>query len=160
MTAVHPWLVGAAYTFIAIALLTAVWGLLSDEYDLVRPVLASMAGSVIVGSIAWVANPLIDTDERFRAVCVLAMLVLGLCAVWEYLGDWNLRPFRFLVWAPPAIELGKAAMTIPAHLRSGAEHVVVLLNQVPEPVKNALVIGAVLLTFLAACVKFVKNLAA
>ena len=33
----------------------------------------------------------------------------------------------------------RAAMTVPAHLRSCAEQVVVLLNQVPDPVKNALV---------------------
>ncbi len=160
MAAVHPWLVGVGWTLLAVSLLMAVRGLLSDEYDALLPMLANIAGSAVMGSVARVANPYLDADDRFRAWCVLSMLVLGFCMLWEYLGDWDVKPFRFLVWVPPAVALGRAAMTVPAHLRSCAEQVVVLLNQVPDPVKNALVIGAVLLTFLAACVKFVKNLAA
>ncbi len=159
MTAVPPWLIGTTYTLILISLAMAVWSLLADEDDLLRPAFVSLAGSAVVGSIARVANPFLDADERFRAWCVVAILVIGLCALWEYICQWSLRPFRFLLLVPPAVELGRMAMTIPAHVRSTAEQIVVLLNQLPEPVKNALIVGAVLLTFLAACVKLVKTLA-
>lgn len=158
MTAVHPWLVGAAWTLAAVTLVTAVWGLISDEGDaLLRPMFATAVGSAVIGLIARVANPFIDADDRFHAWCALSMLVLGLCMLWEYLADWDFKPFRFLVWVPPAIVLIRAAMTIPAHVKSGSAELVVLLNQVPDTAKNALIIATVLLGFLAACVKLVKS---
>jgi hypothetical protein len=133
MAAFHPWLIGAAYTLLAIGVALALWGLLANEHGVLRATLGSLAAGTVMVPVAAVFNPIFDADERFRACCLLAMLVMGLCAVWEYFGQWSFRPFRFLVWVPPAVDLGKAALTIPAHLRSSAEQAVVLLNQVPDP---------------------------
>jgi len=114
MTAVHPWLVGAAWTLAAVTLVIAVWGLISDEVDaLLRSMFVTAVGSAVIGAIARVANPFIDADDRFHAWLALSMLVLGLCMLWEYLADWDFKPFRFVVWVPPAIALIRAAMTIP-----------------------------------------------
>lgn len=164
MTAVHPWLVGLAWTLLAVGLLTAVWNWLSDRDSLAFPIIAMIvrlagfvAASAVVGSVASVVNPSLDSDGRFRECCALAMLVFLLCAIWEYAADWYFKPFRFLMWVPAVIALGRFAMTIPAHVKSGAAQLVVLLNQVPDPAKNALLIATVLLGFLAACVKLVKS---
>jgi hypothetical protein len=86
--------------------------------------------------------------------------VFGIGAVLEYIANWSIKPFHLLFWLPVAVSFGKMAMTIPDHLMSRFEQAVVLLNQVLDPVKHSLEIAAVLLTFLAACVKFVKNLSA
>jgi hypothetical protein len=157
MAAVHPWLMYIGIGLFAVSVVIALWRVFTED-DISRSPFVLLA----VGIICWLgsqaADPLLEGDERWKAVTLFFFGMFGIFALCEWWGDWEIKPFRLLVWAPVAVDLGRMAMTIPAHLRSGVEQLVVVLNQVPDPVKNALMIGAALLTFAGACVKFIKSL--
>ena len=157
MAAVHPWLLGSAWALAVVGLLILAWGVFVDEDRLWWGGILACFLSGMVAIAAHSLNPAVDDDARFAGWCLLATVLLLIGWRWESAAEWEIRPFRFVWWVPSALAMGRVAMSIPAHVISGAEKVVVFLNQVPEPVKNALIIGAVILTFVSACVKLIKN---
>jgi hypothetical protein len=179
LAALHPWLVAAFWILVVVTVVLAVWAWYTWEqrYE-PEPPLISFAVTLAIGLLTLALSPYTPADGRLAAWCLFSMFPLGLLALhemrdnWTLRENWNFQPFRYLFFVPPAIitvqfaiilikgvmTIPDRVMAIPARAEAATAQTVIILNQVPEPVKNALIIAAVVLTFLAALVKFVKSL--